>query len=358
MSLQDYLYGLATDKTTSLAATAAKAILFILSLIYGLAISILIFVCGFIKTRLPCRVISVGNITLGGTGKTVMVELIVNYLKKLGHKTAVLSRGYKRPRVTSAKSQPGYETMGDEPFMMLEKLQDVPVLVDPNRVRSAKTALAEYKADTVILDDGFQQWRIKKDLEIVMLDGAVPFGNFRVLPRGLLRQPVYTLKAADVIVLTDPGSADLNSTRKLLHRINPRALVVQAQHSAKAVFCLSRKSKTLGVDFLKGKTAAVFCGLGNPDSFRSLLRENGLREGVFFRFPDHYRYDEDDLERIFQQASLKGIRLLITTEKDAVRIPLAARKRFGEDIFILEVELKIKDEEQRFFDRLQRIYSS
>jgi tetraacyldisaccharide 4'-kinase len=358
LSFQDYLYELATDKATGLAATAVKAGLFILSLVYGSAVSVWIFVCKFIKIRLPCRVISVGNITLGGTGKTVMVELIVDHLKNLGHKTAVLSRGYKRPRVTSAKSLPGYETMGDEPFMMLEKFQDVPVLVGPDRVRSAKTALADHKVDTVVLDDGFQQWRIKKDLEIVMLDGAAPFGNSRVLPRGLLRQPIYTLKAADVIVLTGPGNADSSFTKKLLSRINPRALVVRAQHSAKAVFCLSRKSQLLGVDFLKGQTAAVFCGLGNPDSFRSLLAETGLQEGMFFRFPDHHRYYEDDLERIFRQASLKGIRLLVTTEKDAVRIPLAASKRFGENIFVLKVKLKIKNEEQRFFDRLQRVYSS
>ncbi len=357
MSFQDSLYDLATDKTNGVIASVVKFFLFLLSLIYGLAVNILIFSYGIKKTRLACRVISVGNITLGGTGKTVMVELIANYLRKLGHKTAILSRGYKKPALSEAQSLPGYETMGDEAFMMFEKLKDVPILVDSDRVRSAKTAIAEYAVDAVILDDGFQQWRIKKDLEIVMLDGVNPFGNRRLLPRGILRQPLYTLKDADVFVLTNAGSTDLSPTRKFLSRINARALILEAEHAASGIFRLSRKGELLAPDFLKGQAAALFCGLGNPDSFRDLARKSGLKEELFFKFPDHYRYYEEDLEKRFKESGQKNIRVLDTTEKDAVRIPRASRERFGENIFVLAAELKFKDEEQRFFNRLLRVYS-
>ncbi len=357
MAISAVLYDLATDKKMGLGSGIARFLLWILSLFYGLVVSILNWFYWLKPVRLGCKVISVGNITLGGTGKTVMVELIANYLKKFGHKTAILSRGYKKPQSANRKAQNSYEYMGDEPFMMFEKLQDILILVDPDRVRSAKTAIAEYAVDAVILDDGFQQWRIKKDLEIVMLDGVNPFGNRRLLPRGILRQPLYTLKDADVFVLTNAGSTDLSPTRKFLSRINSRALILEAEHVASGIFRLSRKGELLAPDFLKGQAAALFCGLGNPDSFRDLARKSGLKEELFFKFPDHYRYYEEDLEKMFKESGQKNIRVLATTEKDAVRIPRASRERFGENIFVLAAELKFKDEEQGFFNRLLRVYS-
>lgn len=356
MRLQEYLYGLATDKISGVAAGILKGILLFLSLIYGLTVCFLIFWNNMRKKQLPCKVISVGNITLGGTGKTMMVELIANYLKTRGHKPAILSRGYKKPRLYSAKLLPGYETMGDEPFMMWEKFQNVPVLVDPDRIRSAKAAVAGHAADTVILDDGFQQWWVKKDLEIVMLDGVNPFGNRRLLPRGILRQPMFTLKGADVFVLINSGAADLGPLKRNLSIVNSHALILEVERSAKGVFRLSRKKEILPFDFLKGRDAALFCGLGNPESFRESARKIGVKEGMFFEFPDHYRYYEEDLEKMIKESGKKNISILVTTEKDSVRIPLAARKRFGENIFVLAVELKFKDEEQRFFDRLLRVY--
>jgi len=358
LSLREDLYNLATDKTQGKASFLIKFLLYLISLVYGLIIWALSTGRGLGKTQLGCKVISVGNITLGGTGKTVMVERIARYLCKSGHKVAILSRGYKRPRATSVQITPGYETMGDEPFMMFQKLLDVPVLVDPDRVRSARAAIAEYKVDTVILDDGFQQWQIKKDLEIVMLNGMNPFGNRRLLPRGILRQPLYTLKNADVFVLTNAGKADLSKTREFLLRANPRAMILEGEHGLSGIYRLSRKDELKAFDYLIGQSAALFCGLGNPDSFRGLAGKLGIKEELFFEFPDHYRYEEENIEKMVFESRQKGISLLLTTEKDAVRIPLAARKRFGEDIFVLAVELKFKDEEQRFFDRLCNIYST
>jgi tetraacyldisaccharide 4'-kinase len=355
--LREQLYNLATDKTQGLPSALIKFLLYLLSLVYGLLVWALSGWKSLGKIRLGCKVISVGNITLGGTGKTVMVERIAGYLQKNGHKVAVLSRGYKRPGTLSLKSSPGYETMGDEPFMLSQKFPDVLVLVDPDRVRSARSAIAVYGVDTVILDDGFQQWGLKKDLEIVMLDGKNPFGNQQLLPRGILRQPLSTLKNADLFVLTNTGKAELSKTRETLLRINPRVIILEAEHAVNGLYRLSRKEEHLSVDYLTGQKLGLFCGLGNPDSFRNLAGKLGLKEGLFFEFPDHYRYQEEDIEKIVNQSRQKGFTVLVTTEKDAVRIPRAARKRFGEDIFVLAVELKFKDEEQRFFDRLLDIYS-
>ncbi|MCX5707377.1 MAG: tetraacyldisaccharide 4'-kinase [Candidatus Omnitrophica bacterium] len=356
MHLREHLYNLATDKTQGLPSALIKFPLYLLSLVYGLLVLILSSWNGLRKIRLGCKVISVGNITVGGTGKTVMVERIAGYLQENGHKVAVLSRGYKRPGSKAIKSAPGYETMGDEPFMISQKFPDVLVLVDPDRVRSARSAIAVHGVDTVILDDGFQQWKVKKDLEIVMLDGKNPFGNRRLLPRGILRQPLFTLKNADVFVLTNTGKAQLSKTRELLLRMNSRAIVLEAEHSVNGLSRLSRKEERLSADYLTGQKVALFCGLGNSDSFRNLAGKLGLKEELFFEFPDHYRYQEEDIEKIVNQSRQKGFIALVTTEKDAVRIPLAARKRFGENIFVLAVELKFKDEEQRFFDRLLNIY--
>jgi tetraacyldisaccharide 4'-kinase len=356
VSFKDSLLDLATDKTRGFLPGALKPLLFLLSLVYGLAVVILIFAARARQRRLACRVISVGNITLGGTGKTVMVELIANYLKANGCKVAILSRGYKRPSAVSGKGLVGYETMGDEPFMMSLKLKDVPVLVDPDRLRSARRAISEYGADTLILDDGFQQWRLNKDLEIVMIDAAKPFGNRRLMPRGVLRQPLFTLKSADIFVLTNTQAVDLNKVRGSLSQINPRALILEAEHAARGVFRLSRKDELLSVDLLKGRPVSFFCGLGNPGSFRSLCLRSGLKEGLNFQFPDHYRYEEEDLEKMIRACGERNIEYLLTTEKDAVRIPLAARKRFGEKIFVLAIELKIKNEEQGFYNRLRHIH--
>ena len=358
MSLREYLYNLATDKTQGKASFLIKFLLYLISLVYGLIVWALSTGRGLGKTQLGCKVISVGNITLGGTGKTVMVERIARYLRKNGHKVAVLSRGYKRPGTTSFSITPGYEAMGDEPFMISQKLPDVPVLVDPDRVRSARAAIAEYGVDTVILDDGFQQWQIKKDLEIVMFNGMNPFGNRRLLPRGILRQPLYTLKKADVFVLTNAGKADLSKTREFLLRANPRAMILEGEHGSSGIYRLSRKEELKAPDYLIGQSAALFCGLGNPDSFRCLAGKLGIKEELFFEFPDHYRYEEEDIEKMVLESRQKGVSLFLTTEKDAVRIHLSARKRFGDDIFVLAIELKFKDEEQRFFDRLRDIYSA
>ena len=171
MSIKEYLFELATDKRKGFCAAAVKAFLFPLSLIYGCGVALVSAFHRCNRISLPCRVISVGNITLGGTGKTLLVEYVARWLKQAGARPAILTRGYKR----------GADDMGDEPAMLSRKLS-LPVLVDPDRVRSGRKACAELKAGVAVLDDGFQQWRLKKDLDIVCVDGISGFGNRRLLP--------------------------------------------------------------------------------------------------------------------------------------------------------------------------------
>ncbi len=276
MMLRDYLYGLATDKNNGLIASGIKAFLHVFSLIYGLVVIFLAFFYRLRPYRLNCRVISVGNITVGGTGKTSLVEAIARYLQAKGHKVAILSRGYKRRAIVHRPSAIDYESMGDEPFMLSRKLGNIPVVVNKNRIQGAKKAIRRFGADTVILDDGLQQWRIKKDLEIVTIDATQPFGNHRLIPRGILREPLSALKRADIFVLTKTNLAgNIQETRNLLTRISPRVLLAESAHTPVGFLDL-KDGNLLAPDSLKGKSAGLFSGIADPGSFECMVRDLGV----------------------------------------------------------------------------------
>lgn len=319
----NYLYELATDRRQGPIAGLIKFFLFILSLLYGFSVRIAIFFMHLFSQRLGCKVISVGNITLGGTGKTLLVEYLARYLKNQGRQVTVLSRGYKRNTKHQIEDSPsGYPLMGDEPYMLTRKLSGVAVIVDSNRIRSARKAIEEYAADTVILDDGLQQWRVKKDLEIVTIDATNPFGNLQLLPRGILRQPLSTLANADIFVLTkanlNPDIADLTS---YLEKLNPRALICAARYQVADFYRLGQDKEIYqGIGELKEQPQALLSGIADPDSFENLIRNLGIEVKNIFCFPDHHPYTPSDLERIIQEARLAGAKGIITTEKDAVRL--------------------------------------
>lgn len=346
-----YLYNLATDRYKGTPAGIVKSFLYLLSLIYGLTVRILIFIYRLKPYRLNCKVISVGNITLGGTGKTSLVEFIAGYLKQQGHRVAILTRGYKR-KITD------YEMIGDEPYMLKAHLKDVPVIVDAGRIRAAKKAMRDYAADTVILDDGFQQWRIMKDLEIVTIDASCPFGNKKLIPRGILREPLSSLKRPDVFVLTKTnlGAGLLGEIKDFLAKINPQAPVIEAIHSPLGFYKMAT-NETLVQGALQGKTVALFSGIGSPDSFENLIKSLGIQIGLSFRFPDHHNYTARDLDNIIQSSKDKNIDTIITTEKDAARLSQLPAVSFQLPVLVLRIEIKITKDEERFYPRLLGIYS-
>jgi tetraacyldisaccharide 4'-kinase len=359
-----YIYNLATDRYKGPVAGIVKSFLYLLSLIYGLIVRILIFIYRLKPYRLNCKVISVGNITLGGTGKTSLVEFIARYLKQQGHKVAILTRGYKRKITNYGLRITDYEMMGDEPHMLKMNLEDIPVIVDADRVRAAKLAMRDYGVDTIILDDGFQQWRIKKDLEIVTIDATCPFGNRKLIPRGILREPLSSLKRPDVFVLTKTnlGASLLQEIKDFLGKINPEVLVIESIHSPLGFYKMGT-NEILGTGVLQGKTVTLFSGIGAPDSFENLIKSLGIQVGLSFRFRDHHNYTQRDLENIFKSARDKNIDIIITTEKDAARLNQLPDPRYGVGtpscqlpVIFLRIELRITKDEERFYHRLLRLY--
>jgi len=355
-----YLYNLATDRHKGLVARIVKSFLCCLSLVYGLGVRVLIFIYHLKPYHLSCKVISVGNITLGGTGKTSLVSLIAQYLKQKGHKVAILSRGYKRKITNHQSPITNYQNMGDEPYMLKMNLKDVPVVVDTDRIRAAKLAIRDYGTDTVILDDGLQQWRIKKDLEIVTIDATCPFGNQKLIPRGILREPLSSLKRADVFILTKTNlNPDNQDIKDFLSSINPRSLIVESTHSPLGFYRLGERDEFLRLEALTGETATLISGIADPDSFESLIASLGIIIGLAFRFPDHHNYTKEELDKIVKNSKDKSIGTIITTEKDAVRLLpyLLPTAYYLLNFLVLRIELKITKDEQEFYNRLLRLYS-
>jgi tetraacyldisaccharide 4'-kinase len=340
--MSGYLYNLATDKYNGLIPALMKFFLFLLSLIYGLAIRVLMFFYGMKPFRPACKVISVGNVTLGGTGKTPLVAYIVRRLKERGHKVAIITRGYLN---------------SDEPRMLQEDLKDVPVVVDADRVGGIKRAISEYAVDTAILDDGFQQWRIKKDLDIVAIDSLNPFGNKQMIPRGILRQPLSSLKTAQVFMLTKTDrNPELSFLENFLSQINPGAVIAESVHSPVGFYELGRKDSALNLSILKGKTVALVCGIADPASFAHSLKSLGITIGLAFEFSDHYNYSLKDLEGVINAARQKGIDTIVTTEKDAVKLCKLQKANSKLQIFVLRIELQITKNEKGFLERLSGVY--
>ncbi len=355
--MRAYLYSLVTDQRKGVIAGTIKFFLFLLSLIYGVVVRLLITFYRFRQKRFGCKVISIGNITLGGTGKTSLVEFIAKYLKAQGHKVSVISRGYKRESADCRPQTVDHRTMGDEPYMLSQNLKDIPVVVDSDRVRGINKAIKDYMADTVILDDSLQQWRLKKDLEIVTIDATDPFGNGQLLPRGILREPLSALKRADLFILTKVNlSPDTQSIKDFLVRVNPGAQIVEARHEPLSFYSLDKPDTPIDLAQFKGKAAAIFSGIGDPDSFASLIGSLGISAAVSFNFSDHYNYTQGDLDNISKQARAKNVEIIITTQKDAARLSSLELRAYSLQLLVLRIQMRIKDE-QKIYHRLSGLYS-
>ena len=295
-----YLYLLATDKKKGLIAGILKILLFIFSLIYGLSVRILSFIYRIKPYHPGCKVISVWNITLGGTGKTPLVELLARFLRDEGHRVAILSRGYKRNVTHHTSHVKRYETMGDEPYMLSRNLGNIPVIVNSDRVKSVLKAIQDYETDTVILDDGLQQWRIKKDLEIVTIDATNPLGNSYLLPRGVLREPLSSLRRAQIFVLTKVNlEPDNQKIKGILNKINPDALIIEAIYKPAGFYKIGEPGgNLLSPEEFRGKQVTLVCGIADPQSFENLIANLGIDIGLSFKFPDHHPYTEDGGQEI------------------------------------------------------------
>ena len=286
---------------------------------------------------LGIQVISIGNVTAGGTGKTPVTEIFARTLAAEGRKVAILSRGYRRkeapwwrrmftqvidpPLVVSDGRHVLLDsaTGGDEPYMLASNLPGVAVVVDRNRVKAGRYAIKRLGCDTLILDDGFQYQKLKHSVEVVLVDSTNPFGNGNMLPRGILREPARHLKRADIIFLTK-CRGDVSAVRDEIRRYNTKAEIVECNHSPKSLKDVwSREEYPLS--WLQGKTMCTLSGIASPKGFENSLRRLGAKVVWCERYADHHRYDSSEILYALNRTADMGADALVTTEKDAVRFP-------------------------------------
>jgi tetraacyldisaccharide 4'-kinase len=309
---------------------------------------------------LGCLVVVVGNLTVGGTGKTPIVEMFAKALRDRGRKVAILSRGYKSkapplwqkwwfwlnhtepppPRVVSDgdKVLLDSELAGDEPFMLARNLPGVVVLVDKDRVKAGAYAIARFGCDTLILDDGFQYLPLKGRLNLLLVDKTNPFGNGFLLPRGILREPIKHLQRASYVFLTKSKGVRDEELEAMIRRFNPAAEIIECAHKPRYLQLLG-DGERLPLSALAGRKIGAFSGIAAPESFEAFLRDTGAKLGYTRRFLDHYRFTAEDLTEVFAEAQAAGVTMMITTEKDAVR--LAATEKFPLPVYYLRLEIEI-----------------
>jgi tetraacyldisaccharide 4'-kinase len=305
------------------------------------------------------RVVCIGNITTGGTGKTTAVMLAARELAKRGVRVSIVSRGYKRSAKKSGvavlfdKELDNWRETGDEPYMISQLLAEdkVPVLVSANRYSAANEALKQFKSQIILLDDGFQHHRLKRDSNVVLLNAANPFGLDAPLPYGMLREPLCALKRANLAIITHSNlvsSRDIENIKDRIRLTNDEIEILTAVHKPDYFFDLTSREK-IGLDKISGG-AAVFSAIGDPQSFETALRNLGLDLKQVWRFADHASYDIEDIRNF---ASMRGNLPLITTFKDAVKLPEGWRDIIKDGLYIFAVDMEIQNGElDKFLDAL------
>ena len=325
-----------------------------ISFLYGLGVKLRMRTAPE-KKGLPGFVLSLGNLTVGGTGKTPAAAMIAEWALEQGYKPAILSRGYGRKsrqkvlEVSDGKailSTPAES--GDEPYLLAKKLKGVPVIISKSRHEAGLLSHEKRGTDFYILDDGFQHIVLGKDLDIVLLDATRPFGNMHLLPWGPLREPVHHLERADAFILTRSGEGSTSILLDFLRKKFPGRPLFRSQHLPERIV-FPRSWKTFGPAFLLGKRVVAFCGIAKPDHFRNTLKKLGA-EIIFFKaFPDHHPYSRAEIEEMILSA--KAADCLITTEKDWVRVENLGVHE--DKLCFLAVKFELLGERDRFFNMVK-----
>ena len=377
-NVETFVLEVITEQRRDKKAAVVRFCLFILSKVFAVAVKVRRFLYNVRILRdstLGVQVIAIGNLTVGGTGKTPVVEKFARELQDQGRTVAILSRGYRSkppplskrlinkllfreettpPRVVSdGKSLLlDSETAGDEPYMLASNLKDVIVLVDKDRVKSGRYAIEKFGCDTLLLDDGFQYWKLAgRRRDIVLIDCQQPFGNEQLLPRGVLREPPSHLARANTIFITKSDGAT-SRLRERIARHNPGAGIIECIHHPlylEDVFTGERKE----LDFIKGKKLASFSGIAQPESFeRSLV---GLGADLVYtkRFADHHRFTQQEVLNAVNRSKKRQAVAIVTTQKDAVRFPKIDRRDLP--IYFVRVEIKILKGAKDFQDCVRQI---
>ncbi len=336
---QQRFYKLISGQTRGFGAAILRFFLGAAAKLYAAIIALrnLAYSKGWLKVHTTgAAVISVGNITVGGTGKTPLVVWLVKQItENLKLKTkncgcAVLTRGYKTT-----------QNYSDEPAILTESCPQAKVIINPDRVAGAGEAVSKFKANALIMDDGFQHRRLARDLDIVTIDATCPFGYDKMLPAGLLREPVAALKRADAVVITrcdQAGEGKLAELEKKLWYLNPNMTIARSIH--KPVCAKPIDGSQINIDELKDKRALAFCGIGNPDAFFNTV--NGLGCDIVSSkiYDDHHQYTDDCLAGIYEQAGHLKADLILTTQKDWAKITRLTPVKKDIPLAYLAIELK------------------
>jgi tetraacyldisaccharide 4'-kinase len=326
---------------------------------------------------LGTQVISIGNLTVGGTGKTPVVELFARTLRDRGRKPAILSRGYKSkkmshaqhwqgrisgesipaeqmPKVVSDGGEPLLKVKyaGDEPWMLAKNLPGVAVVVDKDRVKGGAFAVGELEADTLILDDGLQYLNLAHSIDVVLVDQGSPFGTGQMLPRGTLREPARNLTRADYIFITKcDGSSNEQLIRKM-RKFNKNAEIIECTHGPKHLENLFTGERA-PLEFLNDKYVAAISGIAVPQSFEKILDKLGAQVEFHRVFSDHHSFNQKEIDRFMRRCVERDIEVIITTEKDAVRFMRPAE--LDVPVYFLRIEVEILKGEEVWNKIIERI---
>ena len=332
---------------------------------YGVRLKLAMYDMGIKKKeKLDCCVISIGNITVGGTGKTPTAQKMADLIKRMGYRVVILNRGYrshwdKEIGVVSDGNKifmTAYEA-GDEAYLMAKTLPGIPVVIGKNRAITGKYAVEKLNAEVIIMDDGYQHWHLERDLDVVLVDTLNMFGNGCVLPRGMLREPLENLNRGDLFLLTKTDQSSVLSRmqlRKTIERYNAKAPVVESVHHPKnfveiADWYKGITQNHMDLSELEGKDVMVFSAIGNPSSFEQTLSSIGLNIKEAVRYPDHHDYGMLEMQYILERASSHKAVAMIATSKDAVKIPTEFIYSSREiPLYILNMDIQVTDGFEEF----------
>ena len=374
-----YFLAVVSDRLHGLGPNLLRFVLKSLSRLYSFIMNVRLALYEHLLLRskaLGCQVISIGNLTVGGTGKTPVVEVFARALQQNGRKVAILSRGYMKvetpvagklknfltfktperqpPRIVSDGERLllDSEMGGDEPYMLASNLPNVCVLVDKDRVKSGRYAIQKLGCDTLILDDGFQYLRLKHRVDIVLVDRTNPFDNGYVLPRGLLRESVRHLSRATFIFITKSPGDGSPALRQQIRALNDKAEIAECRHTPRhfqEVFTGERKP----LEFVRGLKIAALSGIAAPRGFEESIQRLGGELVHRKRFADHHRYTQQELLDMINASRDRGATAIVTTEKDAVRFPWIERRDLP--LYFLRVEIELLSGEEDFNALIARI---
>ena len=373
-NFQTYFIDLVHDKEVrGISRRLIMGVFYVFSLIYEQLVNLKLtmYRWGWAKKeRLDCYVISLGNVTVGGTGKTPTAQHLAREISDMGYRVAILNRGYRakwRGEVGIVSDgctlKMDAETAGDEAFMLAKHLPNVPVLIGAQRAVTGRYAIEHFGAEVAILDDGYQHWQLARDMDILLVDAVNVFGNGYLLPRGTLREPLSHIDRADVCLMTKVDQAAPGAIAHIwetFRSYNQDGLVLESIHQPRQFVRLSDWYEDIAaggvpVTEMEGKKVLAVSAIGNPASFEQTLADLGIEMVESMRYPDHHDYGERDMAEVLYRAETLGVEAIVITEKDAVKVPGdVVRAKWRIPMYVISVEVTLQKGREEFFYELKR----